>query len=151
MWCRRTVGDREPPGERHSVVPAVQPVITASIGCGHADLLTFAFNLICSVLLLFSFFFLNKPLLIINTLTPYFYYFPLYVPFSSDLSAETVPGAAAVSVSVSSPTAAVSVQPGERAPEPTAQRYARASSTWRLRLQAAAGVSTFHPKITFLK
>lgn len=39
-----------------------------------------------------------------------------------DLSIETVPGAAVVSVPVSSPAAAVAVQPGEGAAEPTAER-----------------------------
>lgn len=39
-----------------------------------------------------------------------------------DLSVETVPGAAVVSVPVSSAAAAVSVQPGEGAAEPTAER-----------------------------
>lgn len=39
-----------------------------------------------------------------------------------DFSVETVPGAAVVSIAVSSPAAAVSVQPGERASWPTAER-----------------------------
>lgn len=41
-----------------------------------------------------------------------------------DFSTETVSGAAAVSVAVSSPAAAVSVQPGERAARPAAERWA---------------------------
>lgn len=40
----------------------------------------------------------------------------------SDLSVETVPGAAVVSVPVGSAAAAVPVQPGEGAAEPTAER-----------------------------
>lgn len=44
--------------------------------------------------------------------------------FLADLSFETVPGAAVVSVAVGSPAAAVSIQPGEGAAEPTAERYA---------------------------
>lgn len=42
--------------------------------------------------------------------------------FCPDLSIETVSGAAVVPVPVSPPAAAVSVQPGEGAAEPTAER-----------------------------
>lgn len=45
-----------------------------------------------------------------------------FSPLCPDLIIETVSGAAVVSVAVSSPAAAVSVQPGEGAAEPTAER-----------------------------
>lgn len=48
--------------------------------------------------------------------------FSLSLSLWPDLSVETVLGAAVVSVPVSSAAAAVSVQPGEGAAEPTAER-----------------------------